>query len=148
VWLLSTPALSPKATFSAPFGTDKSVSNALKEVSSTLTDFVFQSALSATLSTELQETVWLVSEDTTLLMDSVSFHLPILLSLLTSAVLLGTGLTKSVSPALSDGPSTLKTFVCLFLTNAVLTLKTEIALLATKAMTSLTVNACSLFPTM
>lgn len=56
VWLILILALSPKATFFAKHGLQTLAFNAQQEVSSTLTDSVFQLALSAILSIKLLET--------------------------------------------------------------------------------------------
>ena len=72
---------------------------------------------------------------------------PIMLSLPTLAVELGTGTTKSAFHAQTVGSSTLIKSAFLFPTNAKPTLKMETALLAMKATTSRTANVPSRTPT-
>ena len=78
VSLMTIQASSPKATCSAKFGTNPTVSNVQTEVTSMLMDSAFQSALSATLLIRLQETASLASKDTTSSKDNASTPLPTL----------------------------------------------------------------------
>lgn len=73
--------------------------------------------------------------DMTTLKEPVFTHPPILLPQLILDVDLGTGTTRNVYNAQTDGHSTVTTFVSPFLTNAPQATKAEAALLATKDMT-------------
>ena len=128
-------------------GTTKSVCPAPRDGFSMPTRSVCPFLTTALLMTTV-EPASPASKDTTSRTEPVSSLLQTTPSLLTLAVVFGTGTTKSAFPAPTDGSSTPTRSVCPFLTNALQATVLEPALLAMKVMTSRTELASSLPSTM
>ena len=127
-------------------GTTKSASLALTNGFSMLIKSVCQFLTNALL-TMLQVPASLASRDMILKTENASSPTPTMPSLLILDAVNGIGTTKSASPALTNGFSTLTRFACQFLTNVPPTMPQELVLHASRDMTSRKENASSLIST-
>ena len=105
-------------------GTIKSAFPAPKDGFSTTTKSVFPSLTNA-LQVTTKETALLASRDTILRKEPVSSQASITLIPLIQDAEHGTGITKSVSPALKDGSSMIRKSAFQFLTNALQVMQME-----------------------